>query len=543
MFIYNFHRLVRHRYVWGAFAIVTALAFVSAGSCYRATTEADTVARINGRPVSREEFGLLERAVRGLGRNRDNEMNAAEAATQVWERVAALQVGNTLGLQPSVHEMREAIRETFSPQGAFDINRYRATLAENRLSTDEYEATIRRQMELHKVDSLIASAAWIPTMELNDELTAWTDQVTLRYALASNRFERAPMNLSEAKLRAYFDAHRESFRLPNRVQVQYVALSISNFLARVSVPEEDVRAYYDDHSERFVRTTDSNTTETVKLDEARPKIIETLRRELACTAAVTNLQQTFVETAMKGGDRGFATAARVFNLPVERTPLFGADDPIPDVENPRAFREAAFDLDPAQPEGRFNVVRGDAFAYAMTVGTNSPAHMPTFEEAVDRVRPLAQQEARTQAFKDYAADLHGRLQQAIKEGKSFEAACRAQALTVSTSVTFAAHAVTRDQFPETMTIVQAALHLQAGALSETQFTPDDEAVFVHVDARQAGDPLSAEMLRGQVRGSLERSRAAALVSAWREWNLRQLGLKVAERMAHDLATVAAPREE
>lgn len=542
MFIYHFHRLVRHRLVWGAFAIVTALAFVSAGSCYRAGTTADSVAKIGGKSVPHETFAQIEHAVRGIGRNRDTTSTASEIASQVWERVAANQVAADLGLGVSRQEIRAVLQEApaFVQQGAFDPRRYFAVLHDVGVTPSEYENYLEQQLLLHKLGSVIEAAAWIPPMELDDELAGWTDQLTLRYASASNRFASAASAVTEAQLRAYYDAHRETFQLPNRVAVEYVALSISNFISRVAVPADDIRAYYDDHAEKFVRTTASNTTESLKFEEARPQIVDILRRELALHAASTNLYHAFLEIARKSGD-GFAQAARAFDLPVRRTPLFAADDDVPGIEGGKAFREAAFDLDPSQPEGRFNVVPGEHVVYAIASFTNSPAHMPTFEEAIDHVRPLATAKLREEKFRDFAADAHKELLQALKNGQAFEAAARALHFNVSTSLTFAAHAVTRASFEDSMSVLQAALHLLPGELSDARFTTDG-VLFVHMDARVPGDPLSAEMLRAQVRASIARSRDAALMTAWMEWNLNRKGLHVSQKMADSLAA-STPRQD
>ena len=96
-----------------------------------------------------------------------------------------------------------------------------------------------------------------------------------------------------------------------------------------------------------------------------------------------------------------------------------------------------------------------------------------------------------------------------------------------------------------MTVIQGALHLQPGELSEPRYleTAAEGVLFVRMETRRPGDPLAAEVLRSQVREGLARSRTAALLPAWLQWNLAHQGLKVSDKMAGELATSGPARDD
>jgi parvulin-like peptidyl-prolyl isomerase len=543
VFIYHFHRIIRHRLVWGVFAIGIAFLFLfNIDSCFR--NPGSSVATIGGKSVTSEMYNAVEHHIRGVGRGRDNSLPAAEVATQVWQRIAAMQVADELNLQTTPREIKEGIMEdpSFQSQGAFDKLRYAAILRENGMTPSVYEDYRANQMALRKMYAIIDGATWISPIEENDELAGWTDQITIQYATISNHFASSHMDVSAEKMRAFYEEHTNFFRLPDRRAVDYVALPVSNFLARVTVSEEDVHAYYEDHSEKFVHVTESNTTETIKESEARPKIVAALRLENARHAAATNLANSFLELAIKGG---FSVAARDFSLEIQHSPFFAADEELPEVADAgKAFTEGAFELDFAQPESRYNVIRGSNYVYAIAYRTNSPAHLPTFEEAASRVKPQAVAKERHEAFREKTEKLHSDLVLALKEGKTFDKVTREKAMNVSTSITITAHTVSRDSFDNAFLIVQGALHLRPGEISEAGLLPGQTgAVFVYMMARQPGDPLAAKMLREQVRNGLERSRGSALFESWLEWNLAQRKLVVSEKMAASLAASASKGEE
>lgn len=545
MFIYHFHRIIRHRVIWAGFAIITALTFLSVDQCYSGSGDADRVATIGGRGVSRQTYAAMERELRGLGRNRDSGLPAAVVASQIWQRVAALQVADGLGLATTRGEINAEVHNypAFSPQGAFDRNVYRRLLREQLgLDESQFEANLSEDLALRKLRALVGSAAWVAPLEVNDELAAWTDEFAVRSAVLSNRFLDASLPLDDAALQAYYDAHRQAFALPDRVAVRYVALAVSNFLGRVTVPEQDAKDYYDDHTDRFTRPGPSNTVATLTYAEARTQIVAILRHDLARQAATVDLSGAFLEHA---ASNGFAAAAAAWGLPVQATPLFAKDDEIPGIAGPREFCEAAFDLDPSQREGRFGVARGADEVYALAAWTNSPAHQPSFAECAERVRPRALDKARADAFQKKAEATRADLLQALQAGKAFDAAARGLGLNVSTSVAFTAHSSVRfPAFEHGAAVIQAAMHLRPGDLSEPQVLDDGEgAVYVHVEARRTGDALAAEVLRSQVREGLARGRLNAMLAAWMEGNVGRLGLKISPKFAGELAASAPSPEE
>ena len=536
MFIYHFHRIIRHRVVWGLFAVIVSLAFLSVDSCYRSGSNGSSVAQVAGKPVSEETFNTMEREIRGLGRSRKDTLPFSEIATQVWRQVAALQVADELKLSAAREEIKAAVQESIGATDGYDSSihaNYLAELKKYGLHPAQYEQYLARVLTLRKIGSVVESAAWVAPVEVDDELAGLTDEMTVRTITVSNRF--ANSSATEAQIRAFFDAHTNSFRLPKRVAVQYVALPVSNYLSRVSVTEEQLKDYYDDHGDKLTR---SNSTDNLTFAEARPQILPVLKQQNARQIAYTNLANSFLEIAGKGGSNGFAAAAAAFGLSIQHTPFFALDDSVAGIDAGKEFRDAAFDLDPSQPEGRYSVVQGEKAVYAITPLANSPspAHMPTLEEVIDRVRPFAVDKVRADAFHDYLETLRKDMVKGLRENRNPVAVAQAKGMNVSTAITFAVNTLYQNTFTNYMQVARAALHLQPGELSEAAMTgEEDAALFVYMVSRQPGDPLSAEMLRPKARTNIERARAMGLTANWMDWNLSRKGLVVAPRLSVRLA--------
>lgn len=528
MFIYHFNRLIRNRLVWLAFALVISFAFLSVDSCVSnpgGRRDADNAGRLDGQPVDKDAYAFAELFVRG-GRARAADANPAMVDTQVWRHLAAVRGARAIGLVSSDNEIRQTIRELpgFSNGGHFDSRLYRATIARNLgVTPGVYERLMADQISISKLAAAIGSAGWIAPMELDDELSAWTDLLTVQYAVVSNRTAASDIALSDAELRAFYDENAAAFALPDRVGVHFAATPASNFLDRVKVPEEDIAEFYDNNASRYTYTATNDTLVTRPLAEVRDEIAAELALDEARFAAVTNAA-LFVEQLGLADLQEFTWRARARQMHVQPSPLFGMEEEVPGIE-PEAqteFRETAFDLDPARADARFAVVRGKQLVYILQAWTNSPAHTPTFEQVVAQVRPMALAQARAKAFEGMAAGIRAEIAASLAGGTNFSAAAQARADNVSTSLTFSAQASARSDLPHAQTLLPAAMRLRPGELSEPLPIPEG-ALLVFVAARHPGDTLSAEMLRPQLRQALERRRGAGLFSDWMEWNLKQMG--------------------
>lgn len=539
MFIYHFHRIIRHRVVWGIFAGGVSVLFLFTGYSYLNHQDKTAVAKVGGKAVTADTFASMEQEIRGLGRNRNTKLAYPEVVTQIWQQVAALQVATELKLGANRDEIRSAVQESIGATEGYDSSVHAGYVAELRklgLTPARYEQYLARMITLRKVGSVVESAAWATPVEVDDELSGLTDEMTVRTIAVSNRF--ATIGATEPQIQAYFDSHTNAFRLPKRIAVQYVALPVSNYLANVSVTDEQISEYFDEHGDKLTLT---NTTESLRRIEARPQIIPIVKAMAARQTAYTNLANSFLKIASANSNNGFTAAASAFGLAVHHTPLFSPDENPAGIDADKDFRDAAFDLDPTQPEGRYGIVQGDKFVYAITSYTNSPAHMPTLAEVTDRVRPLAVAQARAEAFRDYLATIHKELVEGLRKNPNLDAVAHAKAMNVSTSITFAVSTLYQNAFDDYMTVARAALHLQPGELSDAGLTgADDTALFVYMVTRQRGDPLSSEMLRPKACANIERAHAMGVNASWMEWNLTRRGLSLTPHMISQLASQPEP---
>lgn len=527
MFIYHFNRLIRNRILWGFFAIVIAVAFVSVDSCFRSPTDALLAGKINGKKISADEFEQTASAVRGFGRNRDTETSAAVIERRAWERLAARQTVAESGLVTSKDEIRDALREVPAFQGpnGFDMNRYRLILAEQQLTPSFFETFVSHQISLRKCAALVESAAWVAPMEIDDELAAMTDRFTVQVAQVSNRFAGVEMRLTDDDYRKYYEENKASFALPDQVSVRYLAVPVSNYLSRVSVPEDDLLEYYDSHIDTYKRADTNNATVTIPFAEVRGKILAELQLDEAKFCASTSLTFSIYGKAADLANGALEKLAAREKLAIKTSPLFGAEEPLYWAENGKELAAAAFELDPERADSRYGIVKGESHVYVIEQAKAVAAHTPTFEEVLADLKPRAQTKARTEAFQSYTKELRADLRKLLDEGKTFADAAKAKSLNVSTSLTYTVNDIQNQKFDNSYSVAYGAMTLKKGEVSEAVPASVTHSLIVYVQDRQPGDALAAEMMRSQIRVNIARRHGGKLLDDWLAWNLAKQDFK------------------
>ena len=543
MFIYHFNRLIRNRLLWGFFAIIIAVAFVAVDSCFRNPADAHPAGRMNGKKISTSRFDQIVHSLRGNGRNRDNETPNHVIDRRAWEQIAAVENAAGNGMKTSVPEIQAALREMPAFQGSngFDMERYKMMVRNMGFTPEYYEKLLAHQLTLMKSATLVNSASWISPMELDSELASMTDRFTVQIAYVSNTFANAEMPLKDEDYKKYYEEHKESFGLPDRIQVRYVVIPATNYLAVATTPDDaELQDYYDTNSDKYTRTTTNNTTETIPFEEVRGKIMDELKLQAAVYAASTSatfrVYSDVINTNVQKDVLGeFAKAEK---LTVQTSPFFSVNDPLPWVEsgNGRKFSEAVFELDPERVDSRFCVVECTKSVYVVELVKREEAHVPPYEEVVASVKTRTLNQARTDAFEKVVKEKKEGLDKEMSAGKAFADAAKGLGMNVSTSITYTVSDMQNVRFDNSFSVAYGARSVLKGKVSDAIPASSKLSLLVYVQDRQPGDPLSSEMIRSQIRSS-RAGRGGDKFSEWLKWDLAQQKFEPAKALLPEDATI------
>jgi peptidyl-prolyl cis-trans isomerase D len=152
-------------------------------------------------------------------------------------------IADGFGVTATENEVRRGI-ETFpyfQDQGKFiGIERYKALLAANDLSVDEFEKNMRSSQIANKVRAIVTDSLDVSDRELRDEFSRANQKTQVDYTILKKDDFRKRVKPVEAELRAYFEGHKASYQIKEKRRAQYLLVPISPIISSVNVTEQEI---------------------------------------------------------------------------------------------------------------------------------------------------------------------------------------------------------------------------------------------------------------------------------------------------------------
>ena len=539
MVILQFNKLIRNKWIWGVFAIIVGGAFAFdflVDDLLRDDKgdrgDASSVGTLGGENVPASLFRDITEELRGFGQNRDWRRKSSEVNREAWEICAMLEAARRNGLEATDAEVAKAIRSdrSFQKNGQFSFALYQGLLRENSLTPERFEQFLKRRLTMSKIaESGAGSAVWASPMEVEQAVNDMTDSFTVKVArFAEDKKEADAVKLDDEGLKKWYDENSKSLELPERIKLRMVAFDATdtNVLAKMVVSEDALRDHYDVTVDKYT-STDTNGVETVKkFEEVRDLVDKEVRQVEAVEYFVTNLNSRVYGVKAAEGKSRLDEIAAEEGRKVVTTDWFAPDGTYKEGFMKRAYQicpgaqtlnEVVAELDSDSEDLRYGVVRSDRTVWLVEKVETSPAHVPTFEEAKEIVRPRALDAAKADAFK-------AKVESVAKKGVDAVLASG----NVSTNITFAVCDLNSGAFPDQNAIAGAAIKLRKGEISEFTSTGKGRGLLVVCEDRVPGDAAKAQIWKLQVRGSAEALQRRQIPEAWQKWNLERLGFETGD---------------
>lgn len=535
MVILQFNKLIRNKWVWGAFAVVISAAF-----CFddlfttreREERSGGTAGTLAGESVKAVDFTTVADDIRGLGRNRDWRRKTSEVNRMAWETLAGIAVAKRDGIEATDAEVMDMVRNdrTFSVNGQFSFALYQRVLRENSVLPERFEEFLKRRLTMSRVsETMLETASWVSPMEADQAVADMTDTFTVKIARFTQSAEdAAAVVLDDEGLKKWYDENSGSLALPERIRLRMVKFDATkdDVLAAMSVTEDDMRDYYDTAIDKYT-STDTNGVEVVKaFDEVKDEIERELRRVAAVQFYETNLNHRAYAVVGDASASRLDSIAAEDGLEVTTSDWFSTDGKYVDgfmrpasaiCPGARGFIEAVAELDPSTEDLRYGVVSSDSAVWLVERADVSPAHTPEFEDAKEIIRPRALRAAKADAFK-------AAVEAIAKQGAEAVLATE----NVSTNLTFAVCDLKPGDFQDQNAVSSAVRKLSKGEVSDFVRTGTGTGLLVVCEDREPGDAAKATLLAAQVRDDLASLQSGQLPEAWRKWNLERLGFETSD---------------
>ncbi len=447
------------------------------------------------------------------------------AAQTLISRKALVAEAQRLGLRVTDDEARDELQQgmyaaTFFPGGKFvGQQQYESILQNADLSVSTFEQGLRDQILLDKLRNLVTGSALVTDDDVRKEFAKQNTKVKFEYAVIRKDDLLKQINPNEAELKAFYERNKASYNnsIPEKRKVRYVVLDSGKIEAGVSVSHEDLQAYYDQHRDDY-RVPEQVSVSHILIKtplpgpdgKVDPKGVEEARKKADDVLKQLKAGGNFAELAKKysedpgsgknGGSLGWIGKGRT----------------VPE------FEQTAFSLAKGATSG---LVQSSYGFHIIRLDDKQAAHVKSLDEVKDQIEGSLKQQKAAQAA---ANQVNALLAQARSGG--LDKAAAGKGLNVI-STDFVSRT---DSLPG----IGSAPQFMSAVFGQAEKAPPDQvqvaqgyAVFEVLAVKPASTPTFEE-IRSRVEEEFKNERVAALLTQ------KTQELSDRAKAAHDLKKAA-----
>ncbi|MBI4466790.1 MAG: peptidyl-prolyl cis-trans isomerase [Acidobacteria bacterium] len=317
-----------------------------------------------------------------------------------------------LGIKVSPEEVGARLRQIpqIYPGGQFvGMESYQRLVEQQfRMSVAQFEQAVEQEALLAKMFHWVTGGITVSPAEVEQEYRRRRERVEVEFTLF--RAEEAGRRLAptEKELEAFFESHRDRYRIPERRAVRFVPIDYAGLFQRVQVTPPELEAYYQSRRDLY------HQPERVKVRH----ILWLLRKpgQPAAPAAEVRKRAEEVLAQLRRG-KDFAALAGQHSDDAATRDKGGAIGWVRRGQAAPALEQAIFSLSPGAPA---QLVETSYGFHLVQVLDHEPERMKSLEEVRPEIEPVLKADKVRQVGLDQARQIAA----AVGAGRKLEEAAR-----------------------------------------------------------------------------------------------------------------------
>ena len=390
--------------------------------------KAERIAMVDGKPIVYADFqreyqnlvdGYRQRFGQGLTEEMLKSLNLKQQALDnLINQAVVFKKAEEMNVKVTDEEVKATILayQGFQSNGAFDQRIYEQTLRANKMTPDEFEEMQRKLLITMKVEDLIQDGVKVSDQEVHDLYRMQNEKINVGFLEISPKAFSSGVKTTPADLEAFLKANEAKFRVPEQVQIKYLAFMGQDYASGAKISEADLADYYERHKDQWTKD-----KKVLPLGEVRERIVKELGLINGMYAASDEAKKAH-DTIYQ--DENFDAYASQKKLTVRTTGLFRLNDPPQEFRSMADFGKIVTGL---QKNEISRVLQGEKGYYVIMVADRKAPYLPPLKE----IEPEVEKQFRDAEAKRLAQKEAETLLARLKKGDNLEAVAREKGLKVT----------------------------------------------------------------------------------------------------------------
>ena len=139
----------------------------------------------------------------------------------------------------------------FQKDGKFSQDLYDKTLEQNHLTPSKFEAGIRNDLLTQQARDGLRNLVFSPKSNIEHTLQHSNQARDVSVAEIKSTEFAAKVQVTTEQVKAYYELHKDKFKVPEQVKIQFVLLSAAGLVHEMKVEDAEIKGFYDANAAKF----------------------------------------------------------------------------------------------------------------------------------------------------------------------------------------------------------------------------------------------------------------------------------------------------
>lgn len=220
-----------------------------------------SVAKVDGATISIQEYRNAMQSLRDRLQKENPKdivaLDSPEVKQSVLDRLINTRLLNAEVVNSNFKVTNEQLAQfitslpEFQQGGKFSQEVYDKLLSQNQMTPSQFEKKMRGELLLQQVRDGVPGLAFTSKAVEDALLSVEHQQREVTIAEIKTADYISQVNVEPSEVQAYYDKHKDKFKVPEQVKLEFVMLSANTLIPKMQTTEDEAKKFYDENASKF----------------------------------------------------------------------------------------------------------------------------------------------------------------------------------------------------------------------------------------------------------------------------------------------------